>query len=449
MRTSEVIPARPGRFSWPLLGAAVVLAAGVLTAGLVWRLWTPSPAADIPAVDLTGAEPEVAAAYAATRSGVVHAPRSAVAWGQYGMFLLIYNFHSEARRCLSEAERLDPRNPRWPYLLGFSLQLDDTAEAIPKLRRAVEVGGRAPDVLRLRLAEALLSLGQREEAEKEFQELSSLYPDHARARLGLARVAYERGLLAESKDLLASCVENRFTGKEAHALLAQVHADEGDKAAADREQRLADSLPAPLPWPDPFVEEATRFLVGVDASLHSIEQLFEQGRLPETVAAAQAVVREHPSSYQGWMLLGRALLLQRDPAAAEQAFRGALAARPGSVDAQFSLGSALYEQKKNKEAEAAFRTVTQLKPTSALAFYNLAGCLRERGDPVGAIDAYRQALRCKPNLAEAHQHLGDLLAAQGQWNEAVEHLRYAVQLNPEDAPTRARLEKLLKRSPQP
>jgi tetratricopeptide (TPR) repeat protein len=426
-----------------LLGAGLLLAAFVVGV-FVWFFRPAAPTPAIPVVDLTGADPEVAEAYTVSRAALVRAPHSGAAWGHFGMFLLVYDFHTEGRRCLAEAERLDGREQRWPYLQAFSLQLYDKEAGLPKLQRAVELDRGTYDIARLRLAETLLTLGRTDEAETQFQELLRRFPEHPRARLGLARVAYAQGRLPESKELVTPCVENRFCVKEAHALLAQIDAALGDKEAADREQRLTDDLPTPSPWPDPYVAETTQLLVGLEATYQSLNKLLEAGRLPETIEAARTVIREHPRAYTAWMILGKAYLQQNEVGAAEQAFRGALAARPGSVDAAFALGTACYQQKKIADAEAAFRTVTQLKPTSALAFFNLAECRRELGDPAGAIDAYRQALRCKPNLAEAHHHLGDLLAEQGQVKEAIEHLRYAVQLNPENDRAQARLAELVK-----
>src|SRR5262249_39712413 len=103
-----------------LLGAATL---AVLALG--WFLWGWATAPAPPAVSLAGADPAVARAIEAARRAVWWKPRSAAAWGRLGQLLRAHGAVPESNRCFAQAERLDPGDPRWPYLQGTGLQSDD------------------------------------------------------------------------------------------------------------------------------------------------------------------------------------------------------------------------------------------------------------------------------------------------------------------------------------
>src|SRR5205807_1735517 len=121
----------------------------------------------------------------------------------------------EAVECFRQAERLDGREPRWPYYLGVVLAPTEPETALPKLRRAVELWGEGELVPRLRLAGLLLAQGQIDEAEEQFHKVLSQAPDNAPAHLGLARVAVERNDPSAALQRLEKCLANPATAKPA------------------------------------------------------------------------------------------------------------------------------------------------------------------------------------------------------------------------------------------
>src|SRR5581483_6410411 len=131
------------------------------------------------------------------RQAVLAAPHDAAAWGRLGEALELFNYRKDALVCFAQAERLDPRQPRWPYHQGILLQWDNAEEALPHLRRAVELIdqrdiGPNGEAMRLRLSEVLLTQGYLDEAEKSFLRLLQRDPHHPRGHLGLGRLALER-----------------------------------------------------------------------------------------------------------------------------------------------------------------------------------------------------------------------------------------------------------------
>src|SRR6185436_7026886 len=181
-----------------------------------------------PSISTSGLDPAVAKVIDGVLRDVRVAPRSGVAWGKLGSALMHYEFLPEARLCFDHAERLSPRDPRWPYLHALLVLSRFPAEATPLLRRSVTLCGEQPDTPRLQLAQWLAERGEAIEAGQHFQMLLQGAPNHAPALLGLARLNRAQGRLAECQGFLERCLADRHTAKAAHALLAQVRQALGD-----------------------------------------------------------------------------------------------------------------------------------------------------------------------------------------------------------------------------
>jgi len=421
-----------------VLVGVTLLAGALLAAGLgvfLWRKVGSSEGAfrevgitEPPSIEQTGVDPAVLRLVVAARTAVAEAPRSAEAWGRLGKTLLAHGFSDEALTCFGQAERLAPREPRWPFHQGTTVCQGDPDAAIPKLQRAAELCGNVPDAPRLRLAEVLLGQGRLDEAEKQWRRLLSQEPSHARAHLGLARLAYQRGNLEESLTHVNLALHGVRTRKASHLLLAEIHQRRGDRAAADQESHRAADLPDDEVWPDPFEEEVKQLRTGRQVFLARADRLLRQGRVADAITLLQQTVQDYPDSGGGWLLLGRAYLSKNDLRAAEQALRTATRLASDSVEAPFYLGGVRFLLGDHREAAAYFRQALELKPDFAPAHHNLGQCLLRQGDRLGAMAAFRTALSCKPDYANAHVNLGELLVQSGQGAEALGHLRYAVQL---------------------
>ncbi len=429
-----------GRRRWRALLALLVLALTGAGALFVAQRWRPAPLPALP--DLGGADPAVVAAIEAARAKVSASPRAAGAWGQLGMVLAAHGYDAEAVPCFTEAERLDARDPRWPYFRGVALSPGAPGAGLPDMRRAVALwGGGGPLAPRLRLAEALQAQGHDEEAKALFEQVLTHDPGNASAHLGLARLAHGRNDWAATQDHLRHCLGDEHVKKAAHSLLAEGHQRRGRAAEAARERGLAANAPAPLEAVDPVLEELSRLRVGRQASLVRASKLLKQGQARAASALLLETVRDYPDSASAWLGLGRALVAQKDHRGAERALRRALELAPALVEAHFYLGVALFEQGRTREAAGPLRQAVKLRPGHALAQYNLGHCLRRQGNRAGAIQAFAEAVRFKPHFAQAHTNLGELLAQDGRTAEAREHLKDAAALAPEDPRPRELLEK--------
>ncbi len=436
--TAPAQPAAPRRRFrlWVLLFAAALLA---LAVGVYF--WYPFSHPMPPHIDLTGADPAVAEAVNAARNRVLQAPRSAAAWGRLGMVLAAHQFTDEALECLGQAERLDARNPRWPYHQGVICQ--DTRrvpEAVARLRRAVELCGRSPDAPRLRLAELLVNQGEEAEAAALFEEVLKADPANPRAHLGLGRLALARGDPEEGLAHVRHALASPHTRKAAARLQAQLHQRQGKDPAADL-VRLAD-LPEDVPWPDPYLEEAKDLAVGEVSFRLRAAALLQEGRPKEALEALQEPLRRYPRSAMVWKLAGRAHLDLGQPEEAARAFTRALELQPDDGDPHVFLGILAEHRRDAAVAVREFRMAVQLKPVYAPAYCKLARALMAQRDEAGAVEVLRQALRNAPPDAKVHAMLGELLARAGQTQEARTHLRTAVSLDPQDTESKRLLERL-------
>jgi tetratricopeptide (TPR) repeat protein len=424
-----------------ILVGAIVLA-GLVAAGAGWRYWRLQVTVLPPTIDRTGTDPEVAAAIESADDAVRQSPRSAAAWGKLGEVLAAHSYDREARVCFIQANQLDLRDARWPYLTGLTFQSSDTDAAITEYERAVQLQSDSP-AMRLRLAETLLSQARLEEASDQFRELLALEPLNPRAQLGLGRLAYLRGDLTVSREHLGRAVASPLTQKASHLLLAEIEQRGNDPVAAARERFRAAELPEDQDWYDPVVDEVEQLRAGRLARLNRALKLLRRDGLGEGLGQLRQLVNDFPDWDQAWLNYGRTYLEGKDYLAADRALRRALQLAPDSVQAHFYLGLSLFLRGDFLGAVGSFREVIRLKPDHALAYYNLGHCWKRLGNQQKAIEAFEEAVRCKPDHAAAHTNLGEMLAERGDRPGAVRHLRLAVELNPDDPAAKRLLESLM------
>ena len=425
---------------------AVVLLLVGITGGLaVWN--RPSQSSLLPPeIDRTNVDPAVEKAITEFRERVLRSRQTATAWGNLGMVLSVHDFLDEADMCFREAERLDGAEPRWPYFQGLALIKNDPAAAVVKLRRAVEHAGSlaAP---RLRLAKALMELGQFEEAEENLRTVAHSEPDNPWAQLGLGRLYLERGQNKESLLALEAPALNPGTRKAARTMRLSVFSQLGDKAAAKAEIAELGQLPDDLPLPDPWVREMNRTMAGLKSMLAQINQFLASGKGSEAAQLLVQMVERYPQSEEAWRFAGQVLLKANDLPNAEAAWRHALEQAPDSVVAHYNLGVALFRQGNYTKAAPSFVRATELKPDHGMAHLFFGKCLEHEKEYARAIVAFRAAARCQPQSFEIHVALGEALARDGKREEALASLERALIIKPNDESLRQRLAKMRQSGP--
>lgn len=208
-----------------------------------------------------------------------------------------------------------------------------------------------------------------------------------------------------------------------------------------------------------------------------ILNLIGQQRLPDALAACQAVCAAEPGEADNWFMLatlqgqtgrlqeaagsfrqalairpghqearfhfGRLQLLLGQTAAAEASFRAVIAATPRHVDAHLGLAAALQAQSHTGEALVVYDDVLRLQPRAAAAWYGKGVLQQVRGEMAAAEQSLRHALECQPGHAQAWLALGVLLFERGDVAAAGQALRNAVRYQPDSFEARLNLGKLL------
>jgi tetratricopeptide (TPR) repeat protein len=294
----------------------------------------------------------------------------------------------------------------------------------------------------LALAEVYLQQDRLDEAEWHFRQVLQNDPANARAHLGLGRLAYQRGNLSDSLAHLQRSAANKRTQKASRIVLAQVYQQQGDTAAAGKEQARAAGLPNDPVWPDPFVDEIWSLRVGKQARLARLTALRQQGRVAEIRSFAAKLEDDYPDVY--WLVEGRLQMDQGNLAAAEQALRKAIELEPRSVDAHFDLGTTLFKEKNYRAAADCFQKVTQLEAAYGPAYQSLGRCWALLGNRAEAIRALQAAVQLMPQNSETRRDLAALLVQDGRAEEAMVQLRQVLHLQPDDAEAKRLLEQIPK-----
>jgi len=111
-----------------------------------------------------------------------------------------------------------------------------------------------------------------------------------------------------------------------------------------------------------------------------------------------------------------------EQAAAEAAYRTALAIDPAFADASLNLGALLCEARRYGEAVALYDDAVRLNPGEALLHFNRAIALEDSGRLEAALASYNTSLQLAPDLADAHFNAARLHEQLGDAKKAVRHL---------------------------
>ncbi len=213
-----------------------------------------------------------------------------------------------------------------------------------------------------------------------------------------------------------------------------------------RENNLEETVPfmrtAAAAFPDdPGLRLDVRF---VDPFIDLGNDLLNQQKLSEAVAAYQKAIElgpEYPRAYTG---LGNALQKQRKLPEASAAYQKAIQLDPKYTRAFTGLGYVFDDQRKLPEASAAFQKVIELDPKNAVAYCNRGYILQKQGKLPEAMAAVRKAIELNPNYTRAYNYLGAILVNQRKLAAANAAFQKAIDLDPKAAMAHSNLGNVLR-----
>ena len=254
------------------------------------------------------------------------------------------------------------------------------------LRRVQAMRGLSRGIVSALVAEGFVTpaRGPRNEWRFSFQDLMLLRTAHA---LRVSTIAPRRILRSLARLKATLPLELPLTGLRITAIGADVAVRDRDgQWQADSGQLLMDFDVAPLAGSVAFLEHRAAGGPGASA-------WYEQG----------------------------AALEHADPAAAEAAYRQALALDAGHEAAYLNLGAMLSEAGRFDELALLSDDAVRHCPASALAHFNRGVALDHLERLPEAVQSYERSLALEPSLADAHYNLARLREQLGDKRGALRH----------------------------
>jgi tetratricopeptide (TPR) repeat protein len=320
------------------------------------------------------------------------------------MLLHVAEYLEAAAPAYRNAERLQPRDPRWPYYLAHVYRDEGRiAESMAAFRRALEL---APDDVAtlVWLGRMHLDQGEPAQAEPLFQKAQALAPQAVAAHVGLGQAALAKQDYQGAAKLLESALAIDPTAASVYSPLAMAYRGLGQIAKAESLAALWNNTEIPVPDPR-RMELDTSLRSGLAYELRGVQAL-DSG----DYAAAATLFREGLEYAPGNSALSRSI--------------------------RHKLGTALALGGDAAGATREFEETVRLAPRGALddpaakASYSLGLLLASQGRIAPSIERLEGALRFKPNYLEARIALADVLRTNGRLEAAVAHYADAVRLNP-------------------
>jgi predicted Zn-dependent protease len=420
-----------------------------------WETWKPMPKP--PEVNLEGADKSVVQAVEHAREKVLKDPRSADSWSLMGKVLMANGFEKDGLQCLAQAEKLDPKEARWPYLQGMYMLRGQTSGdpevALRYFRRAVAVSekyGQNQIPYRLTLAELLERNQQTEEAAVHYQWVQQNDPKNLRLSFFLGRQAFANNELDKAIKYLTPVTKDSSARQKAMSLLAQIYHRKGNAAKANELTKKAALLPEDEGWSDDIVEEVIILNVGRQGKTQKIRYLEQSGRMAEAEEIRREMEAEDKNNSEMAQINRAGTMLQaRKPMEAEQILRPLLQGKSNAkLRIRQMLAHALFIQgdvwlreapdkrelalRKLRECVKYCREVILIEPLSPTAHLYLGRCLVHLGERKEGIEALRFHLNTRSEQAQSHLYLGLALAEDGQDEEALKRLEEAARIAPQE-----------------
>jgi arylsulfatase A-like enzyme/Flp pilus assembly protein TadD len=159
----------------------------------------------------------------------------------------------------------------------------------------------------------------------------------------------------------------------------------------------------------------------------------EDDHYDEAIVDLREVVCLEPNVSVGYLVLGRALVHQKQYQEAVPFLRTAAEKAPDSPVSHFELGKVLVYTGQWDAALVEMQAAAALKENSPQLHYFLAGIYTKLKRAPEATAEYEQALKLEPDYYDANLAYGRLLLMEGLADQAVARLSQAIKVNPDSA----------------
>ena len=259
----------------------------------------------------------------------------------------------------------------------------------------------------------------------------------AKARYDAGHELLSSGEIESAQKEFQKAVEADPKWADAHNLLGFVLGQLGDLTGAIDHLHKAVELDPALP--------AARYNLGV--------ALWYGRQKPESISELQAAVRLDPAFAEAYSFLGMASRQSGDLEGGRRYLDRAISLNPALPGPHIDLGMILLKTDQSVAAFEQFQLIVdhesadqipdlklavdavqeaiKQNPDDPLAHDTLGLLLGKAGsDPQLVIEQFRKAIELRPTFAEAHNHLGLALIQTGEDDAAIKEFREAIRINP-------------------
>lgn len=324
--------------------------------------------------------------------------------GELGRWLFATRYNEPARRALGNAQRLDPADRQWPYLLArLAIQRGDPVATRRDLERTLELD-RDYAPAQIALAELELGRGDVERARSLLEPVAARGID--RAAYDLAKIDIEQGDFDRAAERLRGVVTSQPDATAAHQLLAMSLRSIGEIEQAREHMELA---------------------MGDDANSARQPEGLHEPMLPDPIIVAAQALRTD----------SRRLLDQANQAArqgrhrqAVEFFERALQAAPDAAAPRVRYSAYLMQRGRRARALALLSEAMRLDPADSSARYRLAVLLVQSGEVDQAVTQLEGIVEEDPRNVSAHLLLAEQYQQLKRDDDAVRQLESLLTVDP-------------------
>jgi tetratricopeptide (TPR) repeat protein len=373
----------------------------------------------VPQPDLSSSEPQVRdqleSEYRALQSLLGSADTAAAeraqAYGDLGLLYVTYSFLEAAEVCFRNARLLVDSDYRWPYLLGYLLQIQGRLEeAATTLDSALVL--RPDDVpSSLRLGAVRLELGEIEPSRQLFAHALQLDPRSAAAEDGLGKVAVAAQDPAAAIGHFERTLQLQPSASSARHALGLAHRSLGNlKEAKEHLERGGDAV---VRFVDPVLSPVTGLGKSAELYLVAAAQAFSENRFDVAATNYRRAIEIDPTNFSTRKALGFSL------------------EKLGDIDGAFEQ---LYEALRSGDTGEDEGN----RQERGEVYRILGGLSVLHGREEKAIGYFEQSLELNPESGDARLKLANTLARAGRFEEALPHYDRVLVTLPEHTETRIR-----------
>ena len=339
-------------------------------------------------------------------------PINARAHATLGAIYEANNLWPEARQCYETASTLEPGEPMWIHHAAIAAGTSgDFDAALALLRKGAE---RHPDFAPIhhRFGDALLRIGEFEEAGVAFERATATAPNYPVGYVGLGEVNLRLNRPNEAIALLERAVRLSPQDKKAKFLLGTAYREIGRDAEA-RELMTLGSDGRTRFLPDEWSTRFQQYKVSLAVALQTSAEHRAAGRLRLAVNVLEGALRYHSDDVE---------LLSR-------------------------LGAIYLEASRTDDALGVLLRADKIDSTNLSTCINLATCYQrlERYDE--AISAADRAVKLDPSVWQAHYSIAVALLRLERWGEAKAAFESARELSPNNPTVLQQIENLQQEHP--